>query len=102
MSGDRSIIIDGVMDLTDEHILGIAASDWFLCRTGYPRVSPDGLSGYPAFREKVCRRMAGLDRRGKLTVCSEGSCVIAAHWQAEEGLKDLRSEAVYFCGGNMN
>ena len=49
-----------------------------------------GLPGDSTFHEKVYKRLCELDRQGKLPVYIDGSLVVDAERDAEEGLKELK------------
>ena len=90
-SAEVPIIIDSAMDLTDEQ-MDAALQRWFdfSIDVGVSCVFDAGIPGYPEFHEKVYRRLRDLDLQGKLPVYIDGCYVIAAHWEAEEGLRELK------------
>lgn len=49
-----------------------------------------GIPGYAAFHEQVYTRLREMDRQGKLPIYVDGCYVIAAPWQAKEGLEELK------------
>ena len=90
-SAEVSIILDSAMDLTDEQI-DAALARWidFSKEYGVTGVFDAGIPGFPAFHEKVYKRLCELDKQGKLPVYIDGSYVIAAQWEAEKGLEELK------------
>ena len=85
------ILFDGVMDLTDEQ-LDAAINRWidFCVNHGVVGVFDAGNPGFHAFDERVYDRLRDLDLQGKLPVYIDGCYVVAAQWEAEEGLKELK------------
>ena len=90
-SAEAPIILDGSMDLTDEQI-DTQLQRWidFCTYAGVIGVFDSGIPGYPQFHERVYQRLRELDLQGKLPVYIDGCYVIAAKWEAEEGLKELK------------
>jgi len=90
-SAESRIVLDGSMDLTDEQI-DAALQSWidFSVSYGVTAVFDAGIPGYPEFHERVYQRLKAMDEQGKLPVYVDGCYVIAANWQAEEGLKELK------------
>ena len=90
-TAEMPIILNGSMELTDEQIdtvlkrwIDYSASDGIIC------VFDSGIPGYNEFHERVYTRLRELDRQGKLPVYIDGCFVIAAAWQAKEGLEELK------------
>ncbi len=90
-SAEIPIVLDSAMDLTDEQI-DTALQRWidFSVDVGVSCVFDSGIPGYPEFHERVYKRLRDLDMQGKLPIYIDGCYVIAAHWEAEEGLKELK------------
>ncbi len=90
-SAEIPIVLDSAMDLTDEQI-DAALQRWidFSVSVGVSCVFDSGIPGYPEFHERVYKRLRELDLQGKLPVYIDGCYVIAAHWEAEEGLRELK------------
>ena len=90
-SAELPIILEGSMDLTDEQLdVMILAWNNFCEDYGINAVFDAGIPGYPEFHEKVYKRLRELDKQGKLSVYVDGCYVIAAKWEEEEGLKELK------------
>ena len=85
------VILDNGMELTDEQI-DAALQRWidFSVEHGVSAVFDAGLPGDMKFHEKVYKRLCELDRQGKLPVYVDGSLVVNAERDAEEGLKELK------------
>ena len=85
------IILDSGMELTDEQV-DAALQRWidFSVTYGVSCVFDAGLPGDSTFHEKVYKRLRELDREGKLPVYIDGSLVVDAERDAEEGLKELK------------
>ena len=85
------IILDSSMELTDEQV-DAALQRWidFSVTYGVSCVFDAGLPGDSTFHEKVYKRLCELDRQGKLPVYIDGSLVVDAERDAEEGLKELK------------
>jgi hypothetical protein len=85
------IILDSGMELTDEQV-DAALQRWidFSVEYGISAVFDAGLPGDMKFHEKVYKRLCELDKQGKLPVYVDGSLVINAERDAEEGLKELK------------
>ena len=85
------IIFDDAMGLTDEQV-DAALDRWieFSVNAGVSGVFDAGSPGVPRFHEKVYKRLRDLDLEGKLPVYIDGCYVIAAQWQAKEGLEELK------------
>ena len=90
-SAEVPIILDSSMELTDEQI-DAALQRWidFSVDVGVCCVFDSGIPGYPQFHERVYKRLRDLDMQGKLPIYIDGCYVIATHWEAEEGLKELK------------
>ncbi len=90
-SAEVRIVLDGSMDLSDEQI-DTALQAWidFSVSHGVSAVFDAGIPGFPEFHERVYQRLKEMDKQGKLPVYVDGCYVIAANWQAEEGLKELK------------
>ena len=90
-SAEVRIVLDGSMDLSDEQI-DAALQSWidFSVRNGVSAVFDAGIPGFPEFHEKVYQRLKEMDKQGKLPVYIDGCYVIAANWQAEEGIRELK------------
>lgn len=90
-SSEIPIILDGLMELTDEQV-DVPLKRWidFCTENGVTAVFDSGIPGDPGFHEKVYKRLCELDRAGKLPVYIDGCYVIASHREAEEGLKELK------------
>ena len=85
------IILDSSMHLSDEQI-DAALQRWidFSLNVGVDAVFDAGIPGYAAFHERVYQRLRALDLEGKLPIYVDGCYVIAAPWQAKEGLEELK------------
>ena len=85
------IILDCSMELTDEQV-DVALQRWidFSVKAGVSCVFDAGLPGDMEFHEKVYKRLCELDKQGKLPVYVDGSLVVNAERDAEEGLKELK------------
>lgn len=85
------IILDSSMNLTDEQI-DAALTRWinFALEVGVNAVFDGGIPGYAAFHERVYTRLREMDWQGKLPIYVDGCYVIAAPWQAKEGLEALK------------
>ncbi len=85
------IILDSGMELTDEQV-DAALQRWidFSVEFGVCAVFDAGLPGDMKFHEKVYKRLCELDKQGKLPVYVDGSLVVNAERDAEEGLKQLK------------
>ena len=90
-SAEVSIVLDGALDLTDEQIEA-ALQRWidFSVSHGVTGVFDAGIPGFAAFHERVYKVLRKMDRQGRLPVYIDGCYVIAAKWQVEEGLKELK------------
>jgi len=90
-SAEVPIILDESMELTDEQI-DVMLLGWnkFCEEYGVNAVFDAGIPGHSAFHEKVYKRLKELDLQGKISVYVDGCYVIAAKWEAEEGLKELK------------
>lgn len=90
-SAEVPIILDSSMNLTDEQI-DAALQRWidFSLDVGVDAVFDAGIPGYAALHERIYTRLRELDRQGKLPVYIDGCYVIAAPWQAKEGLEELK------------
>ncbi len=85
------VILDSSMELTDEQV-DAALKRWidFSVEHGVSAVFDAGLPGDMEFHEKVYKRLCELDKQGKLPVYIDGSLVINAEKDAEEGLEQLK------------
>ena len=90
-SAEVPIILDSSMHLSDEQI-DEALTRWinFSVEVGVNAVFDAGIPGYAALHERVYTRLRELDRQGRLPVYVDGCYVIAAPWQAKEGLEELK------------
>ncbi|MBO5535239.1 MAG: amidohydrolase family protein, partial [Clostridia bacterium] len=90
-TAEMPIILDSSMDLTDEQI-DAAIEKWidYSESVGVTAVFDAGIPGFPEFHERVYKRLRELDRQGRLPVYVDGCYVVAASWQAEEGLRELK------------
>ena len=90
-SAEVPIILDSSMHLSDEQI-DAALQRWidFSLDVGVNAVFDAGIPGYAALHERVYTRLRELDRQGKLPIYVDGCYVIAAPWQAKEGLEELK------------
>ena len=90
-SAETRIILDGTLDLTDEQI-DAALQSWidFSVEHGVTAVFDAGIPGFPEAHEHIMKRLCALDKQGKLPVYVDNCYVIAANWQAEDGLKELK------------
>ena len=84
-------ILDSSMELTDEQV-DAALKRWidFSVEFGVSCVFDAGLPGDSRFHGKVYKRLCELDKQGKLPVYIDGSLVVNAERDAEEGLKELK------------
>ena len=85
------ILFSDAMDLTDEQI-DTALNRWidFCTDNGIVGVFDAGNPAIHAFDERVYARLRALDLQGKLPVYVDGCYVVAAQWEAEDGLKGLK------------
>ena len=85
------IILDSSMELTDEQV-DAALKRWidFSVEFGVSAVFDAGLPGDAKFHEKVYKRLKALDEQGKLPIYVDGSLVINAERDAEEGLEEVK------------
>ena len=90
-SAESRIILDSAINLTDEQI-DAALQAWidFSVEHGVTAVFDAGIPGFPELHERVIQRLCALDKQGKLPVYVDNCYVIAANWQAEQGLKELK------------
>ena len=90
-SAETRIILDGGLNLTDEQI-DTALLSWvdFSVKHGVSAVFDAGIPGFPELHERIIQRLCALDKQGKLPVYVDNCYVIAANWQAEDGLKELK------------
>ncbi len=90
-SAEVSIILDSSVDLTDEQIEA-ALQQWidFSVSKGVTGVFDAGIPGFPVFHERVYKKLYEMDKQGRLPVYIDGCYVIAAKWEAEKGLKELK------------
>ena len=90
-SAEVSIILDGAMDLSDEQIEA-ALQRWidYSVSHGVTGVFDAGIPGFALFHERVYKILREMDRQGRLPVYIDGCYVIAAKWEAENGLKELK------------
>ena len=85
------IMLNASMELTDEQ-LDTVLKNWinYSVSNGVTCVFDAGIPGYNELHERVYTRLRELDKQGKLPVYIDGCYVIAAAWQAKEGLKELK------------
>ena len=85
------VILDSGMELTDEQV-DAALQRWidFSVEHGVCAVFDAGLPGDAKFHAKVYKRLCELDKQGKLPVYIDGSLVVNAERDAEEGLKEVK------------
>ena len=85
------IVLDSSMELSNEQV-DAALQRWidFSVEYGVCAVFDAGLPGDAKFHEKVYKRLAELDRQGKLPVYIDGSLVINAERDAGEGLEEVK------------
>lgn len=85
------IILDSGMELTDEQV-DAALKRWidFSVEYGVCAVFDAGLPGDAKFHEKVYKRLKALDEQGKLPIYVDGSLVVNAERDAEEGLEEVK------------
>ena len=85
------IILDNGMELSDEQV-DAALQRWidFSVEFGVSAVFDAGLPGDMKFHEKVYKRLCELDKQGKLPVYVDGSLVVNAEKDAEQGLRELK------------
>ena len=90
-SASVPVILDRAMDLSDEEI-DAALTRWidFSLDAGVNAVFDAGVPECAAFHERVYTRLREMDKQGKLPIYINGSYVIAAPWQAKEGLEELK------------
>ena len=90
-SAEIPIILDSAPDLSDEQI-DAALQRWidYSVKAGVSGVFDAGIPGFNKFHERVYMRLRELDRQGKLPIYIDGCYVIAALWEAEKGLKELK------------
>ncbi|MBQ7264597.1 MAG: amidohydrolase family protein [Firmicutes bacterium] len=85
------IILDSGMELTDEQV-DASLKRWidFSVEYGVCAVFDAGLPGGAKFHEKVYKRLKALDEQGKLPIYVDGSLVVNAEHDAEEGLEEVK------------
>ena len=90
-SAEVPIILDSSMHLSDEQI-DAALQRWidFSLDVGVDTVFDAGIPGYAALHERVYTRLREMDRQGKLPIYVDGCYVVAAPWQAKQGLEELK------------
>ena len=90
-SAEMPIILDGSLKLSDEQI-DVALLRWidFCVNSGVTGVFDSGIPGFNAFHERVYERLRVLDEQGKLPVYVDGCYVVAALWEVEKGMKELK------------
>jgi hypothetical protein len=90
-AAETPIIFDSSIDLTDEQV-DAALKRWidFSVEYGVCAVFDAGLPGTSQFHEKVYKRLAELDKQGKLPVYVDGSLVVNAERDAKEGLNEVK------------
>ncbi len=90
-SAEMPIILDSALELTDEQI-DTALERWIdFCKTvGVSAVFDAGIPGFNKFHERVYQRLRALDLEGKLPVYIDGCYVVAAMWEVEKGLEELK------------
>ena len=90
-SAEMPIILDSALDLTDEQI-DAALQRWidYSKTAGVTGVFDSGIPGFNKFHERVYQRLRALDLEGKLPVYIDGCYVVAAMWEVEKGLEELK------------
>ncbi len=90
-STEVPIILDSAIELSEEQI-DAALQRWidYSVSVGVTVVFDAGIPGFPAFHERVYKRLCELDHQGKLPIYIDGCYVIASSREAEEGLKELK------------
>ena len=90
-SAEMPIILDSAPDLSDAQI-DAALQRWidFSVDAGVTAVFDSGIPGFNEFHERVYERLRELDRQGKLPVYVDGCYVVAAQWEVEKGLRELK------------
>jgi predicted amidohydrolase YtcJ len=90
-SAEMPIILDSAPGLSDEQI-DAALERWidFSVNAGVTAVFDSGIPGFNEFHERVYERLRELDRQGKLPVYVDGCYVVAAQWEVEKGLRELK------------
>ena len=85
------ILFDSAMDYTDEQI-DAALQRWidFCVSHGVTGCFDAGNPAIHDFEERVYDHLRALDEQGKLPVHVEGCYVVAAKWEVEQGLKELK------------
>lgn len=90
-SAEVPIILDCSDEITDEMIdTCLLAWNNFCEEYGVIGVFDAGIPGAPQFHERVYKRLRELDKQGKISAYTDGCYVIAAKWEAEKGLKELK------------
>ena len=90
ISAEVPLLLDNAINLTDEQV-DAALDRWieFCLKHGVAGVFDAGNPGFHTFNEKIYKRLRDLDLQGKLPIYIDGCYVVAAQWEAEEGLKEL-------------
>ena len=85
------ILFDSAMDYTDEQI-DAAIQRWidFSVKHGVTACFDAGNPAIHDFEERVYDHLRALDEQGKLPVHVEGCFVVAAQWEVEKGIKELK------------
>ena len=85
------ILFDSAMDYTDEQI-DAALQRWidFCVSHGVTGCFDAGNPAIHDFEERVYDHLRALDEQGKLPVHVEGCYVVAAKWEVEQGLNELK------------
>ena len=85
------VILDSAMDKPDSEI-DAALQRWidYSVSVGVTGVFDAGIPGFPEFHERVYSRLRELDRQGRLPIYVDGCYVIAAAWEAQKGIRELK------------
>ena len=85
------ILFDSAMDYTDEQI-DAALQRWidFSVSHGITGCFDAGNPAIHDFEERVYDHLKAFDEQGKLPIHVEGCYVVAAKWEVEQGLKELK------------
>ena len=90
-TAEMPFITEGALDLSDEQI-DVALQRWidYSVEVGVTAVFDAGFPGNAEMHERVYNRLRELDKQGKLPIYIDGCYVVAANWQAKEGLEELK------------
>jgi len=90
-TAEMPIILDGGLELSDEQIDAVLTR-WinYSVKAGVSCVFDSGIPGFNALHERIYTRLRDLDRQGKLPVYIDGCFVVAAPWQVDEGIEELK------------